>query len=183
MEESERPEEVGEVVTPQQEIQQTADGEPHRQSPEENRRFQAARKGGERAGFDRAMRQIREQQEHLELERQREEEFIARDLDRFTERFPDVDVARLDADRMFRRFCGSRYGREPLAELYEDYLEIAGEQRAAAAARSESRSRRATGAGGGSGGETLSARQQEELDEWNRAYPNMKMTAKEFLSR
>lgn len=184
MDENERPQEVGEVVLPTREAPAEAPEETsRRQTPEENRRFQAARLGGERAGFERAMRLIGEQRRSEELEAREQHEFIARDLEDFQERYPAVDVAALDGDRQFRRFCGSRYGREPLADLFTDYLEIAGEQRSAAAARSESRSRRETGAGSGSGGETLTASQQKELDEWNRTYPSMKMTAKEFLSR
>ena len=62
-------------------------------------------------------------------------------------------------------------------------LEITGSATQAAVARNESRSARSTGAGGGSGSETLTAAQQRDLDEWNRSYPDMKMTAKEFLSR
>ena len=41
----------------------------------------------------------------------------------------------------------------------------------------------AMSAGSGSGGETLTGEQQKALDEWNRAFPQMRMTAKEFLSR
>ena len=63
------------------------------------------------------------------------------------------------------------------------FLEIAGEREAAALARAESKASRATGTGGGSGAEALTAAQQKELAEWNRNYPHMKMTAKEFLSR
>lgn len=178
MDEIERQDTVGEVVTPTEQPE-----ERRGQTSEENHRFQAARRSGERAGFERAMRQIRTEQELERSEQDRTGEFIERDLEQFMEVYPEVDVAELDADRYFRRFCGSRYGREPLAELYADYLEIAGGQRAAGALRAESRSRRQTGTGSGSGGETLSARQQEELDEWNRTYPGMKMSAKEFLSR
>ncbi len=133
--------------------------------------------------FIRQQRAEKKRKDAEDAENDRIRAFIARDAAEFAEAYPDVDLEKLDSDRAFRRFCGSRYGREPLAELYEDYLEIAGEQRAAASARADSRSKRETGAGSGSGGETLSARQQMELDEWNRTYPNMKMTAKEFLSR
>ena len=42
---------------------------------------------------------------------------------------------------------------------------------------------RSTGAGGGGVSAGLTAAQQRELDEWNREYPNLKMTAKEFLER
>ncbi|MBR6114617.1 MAG: hypothetical protein IKQ10_05465 [Oscillospiraceae bacterium] len=113
----------------------------------------------------------------------RQIDFIARDYDEFARRFPRVDVAALDADGVFRRFCGSRYGKEPLADLYEDYLAVVSAVYETAMARIGSKSARATGSGRGSGGEALTAAQQRALDEWNRANPGMKMTAKEFLSR
>lgn len=133
--------------------------------------------------FIRTERAKAKRREAEEAEMARQQAWIAQDAMDFAEQYPDVDLAKLDSDKAFRRFCGSRYGREPLAELYEDYLEIAGEQRAAAAAKADSKARRETGTGSGSGAETLSAKQQKELDEWNRTYPSMKMTAKEFLSR
>ena len=187
MEENERPEEVGELVTPAEEAP-GHDGAPEEdkqtaQSREENRRFQAARRNGERTGYERAMRQVREQLAREEEDRAREQAFISRDADEFLRRFPAVDLAELDGDRAFRRFCGSRYGRESLGDLYEDYLALAGGLREAALARADSKAQRETGAGGGSGTATLTARQQKELDEWNRANPRMKMTAKEFMSR
>lgn len=128
----------------------------------------------------RAEAAARKKQEAEEAKLQR---WIAEDAAAFSEAYPDVDLARLDDNKAFRRFCGSRYGREPLADLYGDWLEITGSATQAAVARNESRSARSTGAGGGSGSETLTAAQQRDLDEWNRSYPDMKMTAKEFLNR
>ena len=228
MEDYERPETVGEAVTPPmpgegtQAAANTAGNDreagaerrtrPEEQSHEENRRYQAARLGGERTGYDRAIREVNRRIEGLgmrhpdsgeiirtveELEtlgRERFaspeeraaalEEFIARDAEAFLREFPGVDVAALDGDEAFRRFCGSRYGRESLTGLYRDYRELSDRAEQTAAARSESRARRATGAGGGSAGDArLTAGQQRDLDEWNRSYPSMKMTAKEFLSR
>ena len=133
--------------------------------------------------FVREQRARARRQEAEEAENQRQIAWIAQDAQAFTEAYPDVDLAKLDSDKAFRRFCGSRYGKEPLAELYEDYVEIAGEQRAAALAKAGSKAQRETGTGGGSGGATLTAAQQKALDEWNRENPRMKMTAKEFLSR
>lgn len=109
--------------------------------------------------------------------------FIERDYDEFERRFPKVDIAALDGDATFRRFCGSRYGKESLADLYEDYLAVAGAIREAVLARAGSRSARATGSGGGHADKSLTAAEQRELEEWNRANPSMKMTAREFLSR
>lgn len=244
-----------EVVTPQGDDaaeqgseggQSSGNADRGQQSHEDNRRYQAARRAGEQAGYDKAMREVNERiargrmrdpntgeeidsldkldsytasvrtnriqsrakaegksvaqvteeedtrdwiaeqrrrQKAEEKKPESQQDFISRDLVDFQSRHPEADVRKLDNDRNFRRFCGSRYGREPLADLYEDYLEIAGEREAAALARAESKTSRATGSGGGSGSETLTASQQRALDEWNRNYPNMKMTAKEFLSR
>ena len=112
-----------------------------------------------------------------------QERWIARDAALFAAAYPDVDLAKLDGDTAFRRFCGSRYGKEPLASLYADWQELTETMKQAAAVRSESKAGRSTGAGVGSGADTLTAAQQRALDEWNRDYPHMRMTAKEFLSR
>lgn len=222
MEENERREDVGEVVTPQErgegttaEAVQTAQGGQEagdadrprggEQSHEENRRYQAARLGGERTGYERAMREVGRQLERSGLrhplsgepvrtleelsalggaDRQEElRQFVARDVEQFLEAFPGVDPAALDGDGDFRRFCGSRYGREPLAKLYADYREITGRAQLTGRARSESRAARATGAGGGGTGDGLSAGERAELEAWNRAFPRMKMTAREFKNR
>lgn len=185
MDENERPESVGEVVTPTEEGSAERQGEERGapQSHEDNRRFQTARLGGERAGYERAMRELAGRESE---QREREEEhrrFIADDARKFTRRFPGVNLAELDVSESFRRFCGSRYGRESVADLYADYLEVAGGALRAAQARRESRAARSTGSGGSGSYEALNARQQSELDAWNRAFPQMKMSAREYLSR
>ena len=73
MDENERPGTVGEVVTPAEDgaaEQPGATEMPMPQSHEDNRRFQAARRGGERAGYERAMRELAGR----ESERQRQED-------------------------------------------------------------------------------------------------------------
>jgi len=247
------------VVTPRQSgdaAEQGSEGEKSsgdagrsQQSHEDNRRYQAARRSGEEAGYQRAVKEmnqriaragmrspdtgeiigdidglesfsksvrrqriaekakregrpeaeVEEEEANREFvsasrreaaEKKKDEEkkaeqqaWIANDVRDFTKRFPDVDLGRLENNQAFRRFCGSRYAREPLGDLYEDYLEIAGEAAKAAVQKAESKTERATGSGVGSGAETLTASQQRELDAWNKTYPQMKMTAKEFLSR
>ena len=252
-------EQTEEVVTPPESgeaAEQSSEGEKSsgdagrgQQSHEDNRRYQAARRSGEEAGYQRAKRELdqriarmgmrspdggelidnidglekfsqsvrkqriaekakREGRSEAEVEeeeanrefvsqsrrqaaenqkvdavRARQQQWIAQDVKDFTQRFPDVDLGKLDSNKAFLRFCGSRYGKEPLGDLYEDYLEITGGAATAATQKAESKSARATGTGGGSGSEALTASQQRELDEWNRTYPQMKMTAKEYLSR
>ena len=113
-----------------------------------------------------------------------EEDFIARDYEEFTRRFPGVDPKELEDDGMFLRFCGSRYGREPLAELYSDYLAVASAIWEASRLSADDKRSRSTGTGGsGSGGDRLTPAQERQLEEWNRSNPEMKMSAKEFLSR
>jgi len=249
-------EQTEEVVTPQGDDAAEAEGEQNpdsaerdRQSHEDNRRYQAARRAGEEAGYQRArdefnrrlsrmgMRDpatgetigniegleaysraarkqqiearaketgrsvaelteeednrdfLREQRAEAAAKKKQDDEkaalerWVAQDAAAFGEAYPDVDLSELDGNKAFRRFCGSRYGREPLAGLYEDWLEITGAAGKAAAAKSASKNERSTGTGGGAGSETLTASQQRALEEWNRNFPNMKMTAKEFLSR
>ena len=82
------------------------------------------------------------------------------------------------------RHCYTSGGRrESVAELYADYLEVAGGALRAAQASRASRAARSTGSGGSGSYEALNARQRSELDAWNRAFPQMKMTAREYLTR
>lgn len=108
---------------------------------------------------------------------------LAADADEFSQAFPDVDIVKLEQDKSFRRFAGTRLYKEPLAELYEAYLEVTKGAAQVATAKAQSREKRSTG-GGTSGGEIkLTNAQQKELEAWNRKYPGMKMTAKEFFGR
>ena len=56
-------------------------------------------------------------------------------------------------------------------------------QAAKAVEKSAKKAERSTGAGGGGVSAGLTAAQQRELDEWNREFPHLKMTAKDFLER
>ena len=124
------------------------------------------------------------EREKSDAAKRRQSEWVRSDAEKFIAAHPDVDLAKLDANAKFRKFCGSRYGREPLSQLYEDWQEFAGEEAAAkAVGKAAEKDDRSTGAGTGGTSEGLTAAQQRALDEWNREYPQMKMTAKEFLKR
>ena len=132
----------------------------------------------------RKQKRERAEKEKAEAEAKRQSDWVAQDAAAFLRDHPDVDISKLDANEKFRRFCGSRYGREPLSELYADWQELVGEDAAAKAVeKSAKKAERSTGAGGGGVSDGLTAAQQRELDEWNRNYPQMKMTAKEFFER
>lgn len=123
MDENERSEEIGAVATPAEDgSAEQRDSAPTPQSHEDNRRFQAARLGGERAGYERAMRELAGRESERRSREEEQMRFIAEDACEFARRYPEADLAGLDASESFRRFCGSRYGREPLSELYADYL-------------------------------------------------------------
>ena len=109
--------------------------------------------------------------------------FVHDDVLDFIERYPGFDAEGLEAlerNEQFRRFCGTRYAREPLAQLYGDYLTVIDGAGAAAVNRANSRSARSTG-GGSTGGTTLSPEQRRTLERWNEENPEMAMTAKEYL--
>lgn len=108
--------------------------------------------------------------------------FVENDVLDFVERYPQVDVAALEQNKAFRTFCGSRFGREPLAQLYGDYVSIVGNAGTAAVAKAGSKIARSTG-GGTAGGAALTPAQKSVLDKWNEEHPEMAMTAKEFLGR
>ena len=253
---------AGEIVTPETETDEQdtaaeAEGEERdeiadrptgkvQQSHEERARNSAARRQGEKTGYDRAMKdinariagaglidpitntpigtleefenygkryrqqrqearakaenktvaQVEEEDAAMELLRQkrreddekakksREEraraEWMRQDAQEFAEAYPEVNPGTLEADPKFRRFCGDRLYNVPLVTLYEDYMEVVGEAAKTAQAKRDDKQSRGTGAGGGSGNKVLTAKQREELENWNRANPNMKMTEKEF---
>ena len=130
-----------------------------------------------------AIRAIRERENAQKMEAALAEKqaFVERDLQAFMEKHPEVDLLKLEENPVFLRFCGSRYGVESLAALYEDYREIVEGAEKAARAAVQSRSRRSTGSGGGGSGDILTAMQRARLEAWNRANPDMKMSAREFL--
>lgn len=130
----------------------------------------------------RGMSESMKMQKNAAAEIMRRNDFLMRDVQDFKQKHPDVNVAKLEQSESFRRFCGSRYGVESLASLYDDYKTVVGGAESAARAGAESRKSRSTGSGG-TGGERLSAQQRASLDAWNRANPDMKMTAKEFLAK
>ena len=109
-------------------------------------------------------------------------QWFSRDLARFQREHPEADAVSLENNPQFRRFCGSRFGREPLTSLYDDYVGMMGDAGKAAVAKASSHSARSTG-GGSSGGAQLTREQKAELDRWNEENPEMAMTAKEFLRR
>lgn len=109
--------------------------------------------------------------------------FMVTDLGRFREEFPNVDVAKLEGNTKFKKFAGDRLYQKPLAELYRDFVELVSDTERAAVERAAGKQQRSTGGGQGGGGEMLTPEQSAALEEWNRENPEMKMTAKEFLSR
>lgn len=116
-------------------------------------------------------------------EKKKREEWIAADAADFMSRHPDIDIEKLDNNKQFRRFAGSRYGKEPLADLYEDFVELSGDVAKSAVLRQDGRSERSTGSGDGKGSGPLTAAQRQELKEWNDNNPDMRMTESEFRSR
>lgn len=111
--------------------------------------------------------------------------FIDADVLDFVRQYPEMDadgLAALENNRQFREFCGTRFGREPLAKLYDSYVKLIDAAGTAAVTKASERRARSTGSGTG-GGAVLSPAQKIELDQWNADHPEMAMTAREFLGR
>jgi hypothetical protein len=115
-----------------------------------------------------------------------EQGFIESDVMDFIDKHPEFNtpekLSALENNKSFREFCGTRFGREPLSDLYESYISLVGRAGDIARAKSESRMSRSTGSGN-DGGEMLTPSEKRSLDEWNEKFPEMKMTPKEFKAR
>lgn len=113
---------------------------------------------------------------------QKRNDFMRRDLEAFMGRHPDVDPGKLEKNPKFRKFAGSRLYKEPLSDLYEDFVDMVSDAERSAVEKAARKSSRGTGGGQSGGADGLTPAQRAELEEWNRDNPSMKMTAKEFLS-
>ena len=112
MDENERSEEIGKVVTPEEDgSAEQRDSAPTPQSHEDNRRFQAARLGGERAGYERAMRELAGRESERRSREDEQMRFIAEDAREFARRYPEADLAGLGRFRELSPFL-----RQPLRQ-------------------------------------------------------------------
>jgi len=116
-----------------------------------------------------------------EEENNNRQAFLKADIADFMERYPEVDIANLVVNKSFLKFAGSRFEKEPLADLYTDFADLVGEAEANGRAK-DTRGARSTGSGSDAG-VVLTAAQKRDLEDWNRKNPDMKMTPKEFLGR
>lgn len=132
--------------------------------------------------FIRRLRQADDERVRAGREQKQREERLRADLDRFVAEHPEVDVAKLEQNPKFLKFAGKRLYQEPLSELYNDFVELVSDTERSAVAKAAGKRDRSTGSGQGGSGVSLTPGQQADLDAWNRENPEMKMTAKEFLS-
>lgn len=149
---------------------------------ESGKTIEEVREEEEAKEFLRSKKKQEESERLAEQQKAEESNFFQEDLANFLEAYPDVDVVKLDANENFRKFCGTRYGHEPLADLYTDYLSLVDVSEKAGAAKRDTRSERSTGSGS-DGGARLTAQQQRDIKEWQERFPNMKMSPAEFAKR
>ena len=133
--------------------------------------------------FVRQQRAAARQAEEASKRKAEQDRFIAADVEDFQRRYPGVDIVAVDQNASFRKFVGSRYGKEPLANLWGDYVALVGDAKVQATIRQAGSAARSSGSGSGSSGGTLTASQRAALQEWNKDHPEMAMTEKEFLER
>lgn len=175
----------GETITTMEQLKsytnQHREASLQERAQKENRPISELRKEEEDKRLAAQKRQEMQESEAKQRTAQEQREFIQADAQDFMAKYPDVNLADLERNDVFRKFCGTRFGREPLADLYESYREIVGG--AAAKEKAESRNARSAGGGTGTTGGGLTAAEQGLLEKWNRDHPEMKMTAKEFKER
>lgn len=53
-----------------------------------------------------------------------QQKWFADDKQKFTEKFPDVDLQSLIKETSFKKFAKGRAGKEPLGDIYSDYLDL-----------------------------------------------------------
>jgi len=105
------------------------------------------------------------------------------DILSFKKAFPHVRLDRLVTTPAFLSFGKHRFGVEPFAEIYRDYSELVKAIETEALAKRARRSERSTGGGQSAPYTGLTREQSEQLETWNKAYPHLKMTPREFLSK
>lgn len=105
------------------------------------------------------------------------------DIENFKQIFPNVRLDKLVATPAFLGFGKYRFGVEPFADIYKDYSEFVKAIENAALAKRASRNERSTGGGQSTPYTGLTREQSEQLELWNKAYPHLKMTPREFLSK
>lgn len=111
-------------------------------------------------------------------------EFLKKDIRTFKSKYPDIDIAKLEKNLKFKKFCGKRLYKESILDLYEDFTELISDAEAIATAKATTKTSRSTGSGNnGLTNVTLTAEQKAQLEEWNSENPHLKMTAKEFFER
>jgi len=126
-----------------------------------------------------------EEGKRKELEKKTElDEGWKRQYNEFIDSHEDIDVDELIKDKKFLKYAKKHTGE--LGEIYDDYAELMEETSNSIAEKFKRSESRSTGGGKNnpsSGGSKLDTRQQGVLDDWNKRYPQMKMTPKEFLKQ
>ena len=62
-----------------------------------------------------------------QVSEQAKKEWYEKDLKDFENKYPDVDITKLDEDQRFLKFAKGKIGVYPLAEIYTDFVELFGE--------------------------------------------------------
>ena len=156
----------------QEDAEIEAEASRSKRSTEDVRREREARKIGER--------QMNAAQQEEERSRRLKAEY-----DEFVDELGAEQAAKtFKKGSPFYKFAGKRIGNEPLMDIYNDYLEFAEGMVTTSAVKKESKAQRGTGSGSGAGsGDGLTSRERDALAEWNRNYPQYKMTEQEWKKR
>ena len=117
-------------------------------------------------------------------EKEANEKKIQSEILEFSEKHPDIDQSKLIQDAKFVKYLNKHTG--TFVEIYEDYLELINETEQSMAEKFRMSESRSTGGGKtppSSSGAKLSTTQQNTLEDWNKRYPQYKMTPQQYLDK
>lgn len=110
------------------------------------------------------------------------QERIDNELQEFKGKYPDVDMDEMFKISKFANFAKKLLGVQPITDIYEDYMELTGERTSLAERNAVNKAERSTGSGRSGTKIIMSKAQANDLREWNRRNPHLKMTAQEFIN-
>ena len=135
----------------------------------------------EKAKKSRLLAQAQLKAQKLEQEAKKAaQEAYNHDLEEFSAKYPTVDINKLTKDPTFKIISKGRLGNDALVDIYEDMLTVTGQKAKAYAEKAEAKAARSTGSAS-IGAVKLTTKEMADLNDYNKIFPDYKMTPAEFL--
>lgn len=155
----------------QEDAEIEAEAAKSKRSTDEIRREREARRIGER--------QMEEQRQKAD-----QAKFLSDDAADFISVYGRETFDRLMKDEDFADYADGKVGKKHLVDIYHGYQKLSGKAERAGREQRSSKEQRSTGSGSGNAGNAgLKPSERAALEEWNRNFPQYKMTEDEWKKR